>query len=298
MFLRGELPDHALSRGRARPGHRHALRHRRADVPGPAAHRLRQPLRRLTSASTRPRFRLRPISRRTHGGVRVGAIGDVGTPCAGPDGTQSASRSASVPRCPTLLVIVGGGNMGAALLGGLLAGGGADAGDARGRRGAARRGATSSPTLFPGVAVTADVPPCAAAVIAVKPRDVAGAVARRGRRRCPPRAVDRRRRADRRARGGGRATASPSCGRCRTRRPSSGRARRRSPAAPPRPTTTSPGPSAILGAVGTVARVAEQHLDAVTGAHRLRPGVPVPRRRGADRRRRRGGPAAAAGDRR
>ena len=41
VFLRGELPLDALERGRARPGDRHAVRHRRAALPGAAAHRLR-----------------------------------------------------------------------------------------------------------------------------------------------------------------------------------------------------------------------------------------------------------------
>jgi pyrroline-5-carboxylate reductase len=74
------------------------------------------------------------------------------------------------------LVIVGGGNMGAALLGGLLA-----------------SGRYQPPSLavveivperrrelqaqFPGVAVLAEVPECGAAVLAVKPRDAAAAAA-------------------------------------------------------------------------------------------------------------------------
>lgn len=66
------------------------------------------------------------------------------------------------------LVIIGGGNMGAALGGGLLA-----AGDVRADRIAIvevvenRRVALAD--LVPGVAVHVDVPPCDAAVIAVKP---------------------------------------------------------------------------------------------------------------------------------
>jgi pyrroline-5-carboxylate reductase len=74
------------------------------------------------------------------------------------------------------LVIVGGGNMGAALLGGLLEADGADrsafavAEALPGRR-------ADLDELFPGVAVSGDVPACTAAVIAVKPGDVPGAVA-------------------------------------------------------------------------------------------------------------------------
>jgi len=71
-----------------------------------------------------------------------------------------------------VLVIVGGGNMGAALLGGLLAT--TDpAGLAVVEALPARRDELAA--QFPGVAVSADVPACTAAVVAVKPGDVAGA---------------------------------------------------------------------------------------------------------------------------
>jgi pyrroline-5-carboxylate reductase len=73
------------------------------------------------------------------------------------------------------LVIVGGGNMGAALLGGLLA-----AGREPSALGVSEALATRRQQLtdqFPGVKVAGDVPPCAAAVIAVKPGDVPAAVA-------------------------------------------------------------------------------------------------------------------------
>jgi pyrroline-5-carboxylate reductase len=72
------------------------------------------------------------------------------------------------------LVIVGGGNMGAALLGGLVASGVVEAE----RLGvvevieARREELTRS---YPGVTVTDAVPPCEAAVIAVKPYDAAAA---------------------------------------------------------------------------------------------------------------------------
>lgn len=74
------------------------------------------------------------------------------------------------------LVIIGGGNMGAALLGGLLQAGTVAAGDLAvvevypGRR-------AELADAFPGVAVTASVPPCTSAVIAVKPPDVPAVVA-------------------------------------------------------------------------------------------------------------------------
>ena len=68
------------------------------------------------------------------------------------------------------LVIVGGGNMGAALLGGLLAAGREAPALAVCEAVAARRDELTA--TFPGVAVIAEIPSCAAAVIAVKPPDV------------------------------------------------------------------------------------------------------------------------------
>ncbi len=73
------------------------------------------------------------------------------------------------------VAMIGGGNMGAALLGGMIA-----SGEFEPRSLAvvekldARRDQLVE--LFPGVDVVADVPPCAAAVIAVKPDGVADAV--------------------------------------------------------------------------------------------------------------------------
>ena len=70
------------------------------------------------------------------------------------------------------LVVIGGGNMGAALVGGLLDGGVVDRGDlavvepAEGRR-------AELVELFPEVAVLADVPSCRSAVLAVKPQTIA-----------------------------------------------------------------------------------------------------------------------------
>lgn len=73
------------------------------------------------------------------------------------------------------LVVVGGGNMGAALVGGLLGGGSFEAPAlAITEVLAARRDELT--TMFPGVTIGADVPESDAAVIAVKPGDVASAV--------------------------------------------------------------------------------------------------------------------------
>lgn len=86
---------------------------------------------------------------------------------------------------PFELAVIGGGNMGAALVGGLLAAGGIDpssvviceALDIR---------RDELVELFPGVAITEDVPPSSAVVLAVKPGDIpaaARAAARAGARR-------------------------------------------------------------------------------------------------------------------
>jgi pyrroline-5-carboxylate reductase len=70
------------------------------------------------------------------------------------------------------LVIVGGGNMGAALLGGLLSSGTIAAGDvAVVEVNGERREVLSD--QFPGVTVVDHLPACAAAVLAVKPPDIA-----------------------------------------------------------------------------------------------------------------------------
>ncbi len=74
------------------------------------------------------------------------------------------------------LVIIGGGNMGAALLGGLLDSGSFDASVlAVVEVAEARRDQLTA--QFPGVRVAAEVPPCAGAVLAVKPADTPGAAA-------------------------------------------------------------------------------------------------------------------------
>jgi pyrroline-5-carboxylate reductase len=71
--------------------------------------------------------------------------------------------------------VVGGGNMGAALVGGLSQAGWAVSDLAIVEVLAGR--AEELGTLFPGVAVVAEVPPCQAALIAVKPYDVPAACA-------------------------------------------------------------------------------------------------------------------------
>ena len=76
---------------------------------------------------------------------------------------------------PHQLVIVGGGNMGAALAEGLLRGGTSPADLAVTEALAARR--VELATLLPGVTISDEVPATDAAVIAVKPGDVVAAVA-------------------------------------------------------------------------------------------------------------------------
>lgn len=74
------------------------------------------------------------------------------------------------------LVIVGGGNMGAALLGGLLAAGTVSASEVAVVEVYETRRAQLG-ELFPGVEVTDRIPECASAVLAVKPPDAAGVAA-------------------------------------------------------------------------------------------------------------------------
>jgi pyrroline-5-carboxylate reductase len=167
---------------------------------------------------------------------------------------------ASVPRVSERLVIVGGGNMGAALLGGLLAstdpGALAVVEALAGRR-------EQLVAEFPGVAVSADVPPCTEAVIAVKPGDVAGAVAQAvaaGARRVLSIAAGVSIAALEAAAGDGVTVV---------------RAMPNTPALVGKGAAAIAGGTAatdddlawaesVLGAVGTVDRVEERHLDAVT----------------------------------
>jgi len=73
------------------------------------------------------------------------------------------------------VAMIGGGNMGAALLGGMIASGDFDpASLAVVERLDGRRDELA--TMFPHVEILAEIPPCVAAVIAVKPDDVADAV--------------------------------------------------------------------------------------------------------------------------
>jgi pyrroline-5-carboxylate reductase len=74
------------------------------------------------------------------------------------------------------LVIVGGGNMGAALLGGLLSSGTITSGSVAVVEVDAERRAQLA-SQFPGVALAERVPLCEAAVLAVKPADIAGVAA-------------------------------------------------------------------------------------------------------------------------
>ncbi|MDQ3544784.1 MAG: NAD(P)-binding domain-containing protein, partial [Actinomycetota bacterium] len=72
---------------------------------------------------------------------------------------------------PFELAVVGGGNMGAALVGGLLAAGGVEAQSVVICEALeVRRDKLAE--MFPGVAITEEVPPCSAAVLAVKPGDI------------------------------------------------------------------------------------------------------------------------------
>jgi pyrroline-5-carboxylate reductase len=73
------------------------------------------------------------------------------------------------------LAMVGGGNMGAALIGGMLRAGRTASELAIVEVSEARRAALAE--MFPGVVALADMPPCEGAVIAVKPHDVPAAVA-------------------------------------------------------------------------------------------------------------------------
>lgn len=73
----------------------------------------------------------------------------------------------------TTLVVIGGGNMGAALVQGLLAAGHTSGGIAVCEARADRRAELES--MFPGLSVSGHVPTCTEAIIAVKPGDVTSA---------------------------------------------------------------------------------------------------------------------------
>jgi pyrroline-5-carboxylate reductase len=105
-------------------------------------------------------------------GVRAGAdVGEVTAPARASSAYPEAMTDGTTYR----LTVVGGGNMGAALVGGLLQGGWAPTDIAVVEVLPPR--AEALRTMFPGVAVVAGVPRCEAALIAVKPYDVAAACA-------------------------------------------------------------------------------------------------------------------------
>ncbi len=163
------------------------------------------------------------------------------------------------------LVVVGGGNMGAALVGGLLAAASSPVRPAdltivevvEARREQLR-------TMFPTVSVEAEIPECGAAVVAVKPHDVPEAVTR---------AV---------ARGATRVLSIAAGVTIATLEAAAGDAVAVVRSMPNTPAMVREGASAIaagrhaghddvawaesiLGSVGTVVRVSESEMDAVTG---------------------------------
>jgi pyrroline-5-carboxylate reductase len=82
------------------------------------------------------------------------------------------SETSNVPGMPFELVLIGGGNMGAALLGGLLSSGLISHVDvAVVEKFEARR--IELVERFPGVTISAEIPECTSVVLAVKPPDVA-----------------------------------------------------------------------------------------------------------------------------
>ena len=196
------------------------------------------------------------------------------------------------------LVIVGGGNMGAALAGGLLAGGIVAAGPARRRRGARRPPRRNSPTCCP--ACTSPTP------------------SRRARRRCSPSSrptcpMPRPRRSP--PVPAACCRSPPGCTIRQIERAAAGvtadpvaviRAMPNTPALVGEGASAISGGSAatdddlawaeaILGGVGLVVRVAEARPRRRHRAQRVRAGLRVPRRRGADRRGRRRRTVARAG---
>lgn len=160
------------------------------------------------------------------------------------------------------LAVVGGGNMGAALVGGLLRAGWS-AGELAVVEVLPARAAQLR-DLFPGVAVTDEIPACEAALIAVKPYDVAGAcesAARAGARRLLSIAA-----------GIGinalQAAAGPEVAVVRSMPNTPALVGEGAAAICGGPTADDADlawAESILGSVGVVVRVPESHLDAVTG---------------------------------
>ena len=291
MFLRGELPVVAVDEAELDRDHRHAVRHGRADVPAAAAHRLRQPLRAEPArpvAGCRSPGSAAAVFRHPRGApTRTLAPG--GRDRAGPDNETRVRWPAMVD-----LVIVGGGNMGAALLGGLLA-----------RPAEPPSTSPSSRRCRPAA------------------EQLRRPVPRRRRSPTPSRRARRRSSPSSRPTSPAAVAAAVAAGATRILSIAAGVSIAAIEAAagdgvavvramPNTPALVGQGASAIaggtsatdddlawaeriLGAVGTVVRVDEQPPRRRHRAHRIRPGVPVPRRRGADRRRRGRRPAPAAG---
>ena len=207
--------------------------------------------------------------------------------------TGRAPDTTTVRPVPTgvELVVVGGGNMGAALVGGLLAGGRPPSSIAVTEVAPARR-----------EQLAATVPRRARVRrrAAVRRRGARRQAGRRrrggaggGRRRGAAAAVDRRRRHDRRT-SSRRSPAWPTSRRRRAGDAEHARARRQGASAIAAGAAAGDDDLAwaerILGAVGHGRARRREPARRRHRAHRLRPGVPLPRRRGADRRRRGGRP--------
>ncbi len=161
------------------------------------------------------------------------------------------------------LAVIGGGNMGAALIGGLLDGGVVDATTlAVVEPMPARR--TELVELFPSIVVADTIPPCSAAVLAVKPPtipEVAAAAAAAGAQRLLSVAAGVTTATIRDAVGDGPAV-------LRTMPNTPALVRQGVSALCGAPGTTDDDlawAESILGAVGLVVRVAESQIDAVTG---------------------------------
>ena len=163
------------------------------------------------------------------------------------------------------LVIIGGGNMGAALLGGLLAGGRAAEPIAvdRGGPGAPRAAGRDAARACTSPTTCRRAPQrCSRSSRPTSPTAARAAVAA-GARRLLSIAAGVTIAAHREA--AARRRASPWCGRCRTRRRSSAEGASAIAAGAAAGDDDLAWAEAILGAVGLVVRVDESQLDAVTG---------------------------------
>ena len=150
---------------RAGPGDRNALRHGRTGLRRPPADRFRQQISNQLSARRFPLAASDDAQGRCPGRRQSGMSGSLRRP-GQPPGYVCSMAAGTFD-----LVIVGGGNMGAALAGGLLAGGIVAPGRlAVAETLAERRGQLAE--LLAGVHIAATIPPGSAAVLAVKPPDV------------------------------------------------------------------------------------------------------------------------------